>query len=238
MRQRTRRGIAALSLALALTACDASSSDDDAPSGTPAGTASTSTELSVDSEFTSSGTFQSHTPVRGARGVDLVLTVYPTKATPRTNEWYPGGSKFFTFTFQGYDLSRPLRAPFDTKRLMYLDTIEVTSATITADGGATEQPYSLDAVGADITFDPEPARGRFGMLITSPKGALEVRNQEIGAMSPDTRGLELTFRAVVHVERRAGSGRFMRRTVEQVVPIAIFASTEPTVATAIPENAS
>ncbi|MEO9324209.1 hypothetical protein ABFT23_12020 [Nocardioides sp. C4-1] len=237
MRSTLLRGVAAAVLALALAACDTSGGDE-TPAGTPAGTASAPADLAISSEFTSSGTFQSHTSVRGARGVDLVLTMYPTKATPRTNEWYPGGSKFFTFTFQGYDLSQPLRAPFDTKRLMYLETIEVTSATITANGGATERPYSLDAEAADVTFDPEPARSRFGMLITSPKGALEVRNQEIGPMSPDTRGVELTFRAVVHIEKRAGSGEYLTRTVKQVVPIAIFASDDPTVATPIPENAS
>ncbi|QCW50875.1 hypothetical protein FE634_11510 [Nocardioides dongxiaopingii] len=238
MRARLARGAAVATLALALTACDLVGSDEAAPSGTPAGTSSAAPDLTIDSEFTSSGTFQSHSSVRGARGIDLVLTLYPTKATPRTNEWYPEGSKFFTFTFQGYDLSQPLRASFDSKRLMYLDTIEVTSATVTADGGATERPYSLDAEAAEVTFDPEPARSRYGMLITSPKGALELRNQEIGSMSSDTRGVELTFRAVVHIETRAGSGKYLERTVEQVVPIAIFASEDPTVATEIPENAS
>ena len=44
--------------------------------------------------------------------IDYVYTLYPTKSTPRTNEWYPKGAKYFSFTFQAYDLDRELRDPF------------------------------------------------------------------------------------------------------------------------------
>ncbi len=57
-----------------------------------------------DSQFTRDGTFQSHVVLPEAPDLDFVYTIYPTKSTPRTNEWYPKGGKFFSFTFQAYDL--------------------------------------------------------------------------------------------------------------------------------------
>jgi hypothetical protein len=171
-------------------------------------------------------------------GLDFVYTLYPTKSTPRTNEWYPRGNKFFSFTFQAYDLTRKLRDPFATKRKVYLSHIAVTSQTKTTDGGRTQHPYELDGVAKDITFDPEPLSTRYGMLVTSPKGAFELRNQEIGAMSLGTRGLDLHFTATVWVQQSPGSTRFTRRLVRQTVPIAIFESRKPTEVASIPVDAN
>lgn len=192
----------------------------------------------IDSQFTSDGTFQSHLSVPGVPGVDFVYTMYPTKATPRTNEWYPGGRKYFTFTFTAYDLAQGLRDPFATKRKVYLETIDVTSRTITEDGPGKQEPYEVSGVGADITFDPEPLTTPNGMLVSSPKGAFELRNQSIGPVAKGTTGVELTFRAVVNVQTTAGGGQFVQRTVTQKVPVGIFASDEPTKATKIPVNAN
>ncbi|WP_205473994.1 hypothetical protein [Nocardioides sp. SYSU D00038] len=212
---------------------------DDDTGGTPApSTSATSAAPVFDSQFTRDGTFQSHIALPEAPGMDFVFTLYPTKATPRTNEWYPAGDKFFSFTFQGYDLDRGLRDPFRTKRKVYLDRIVVTSATTTTRGGATEEPYRLDVVAARATFDPEPVTTRRGMLVTSPKGAFELRNQRIGPVSRDTIGLTLSLTATVSVETRAGSGRFERVEVTQQVPIAIFDSDEVTEVADIPINAN
>ena len=156
----------------------------------------------------------------------------PTSGTRAARSTSPSPSRPTT-SAQG------LRDPFRTKRLVYLESIAVSSRTITADGGGTERPYRLQAQAADVTFDPEPVTSRrYGMLITSPKGAFELRNQAIRPTSPDTRGIELTFTAVVHVQQAAGSKRYVRRVVEQVVPIAIFESDEPTKAQQIPVNAN
>ncbi len=205
----------------------------------PAETPEKSAEADLyDSQFTRDGTFQSHISVEGAPGVDFVYTLYPTKSTPRTNEWYPRGAKFFSFTFQAYDLDRALRAPFATKRKVYLDRIEVTSRTVTSDGGRTQRPYALDAEARRITFDPQPLATERGMLVTSPKGAFELRNQKIRGTSLDTRGIELTFTATVSIQTSPGSSRFIERTVEQTVPIAIFESAEKTAKQKIPVNAN
>ena len=161
----------------------------------------TASETPYPSQFTRDGTFQSH---RKIDGMDFVYTLYPTKSTPRTNEWYPRGSKFFSFTFQVYDLDRGLRDPFTTKRLAYLDRITVDSNTVTYDGGRVEHPYRLDADAKRITFDPQPVSTKYGMLITSPKGAFELRNQRIKPTSLDTKGIDLIFTAVVWVEESAG----------------------------------
>ncbi|HEY0952200.1 hypothetical protein [Nocardioides sp.] len=225
-----------LALLLVTTGCSAldglTGSDD--PSSTPTTTPSAS-ETPYDSQFTRDGTFQSHIDVDG---MDFVYTLYPTKSTPRTNEWYPKGNKYFSFTFQAYDLDRRLRDKFATKRKVYLDHITVTSETKTTDGGRVQHPYRLDAVAKNITFDPEPVTTRYGMIITSPKGAFELRNQRIKPTSPDTRGIDLLFTATVWIQDSAGSTRFTKKVIRQKVPIAIFQSDKPTQAQSIPVDAN
>lgn len=238
IRRTAPRLAAALVAVLALGGCQLVGGGDssDTPETAPA-TSAAASELVVDSEFTSDGSFQSHLSATGLKGVDFVYTVYPTRATPRTSEWYPKGAKYFTFTFQAYDLSRGLRDAFATKRKVYLDTVKVTSDTITADGGKTQHPYKLDVKAAKATFDPEPLTTDMGMLVTSPKGAFELRNQKIRTVSKDTRGINLTFTAVVRVQTGAGGDTYARRVVKQVVPIAIFASDKTTPTSKIPLNA-
>jgi hypothetical protein len=216
----------------AIDALTGGGSDGPTSSSTPAPSAS---PTPYDSQFTRDGTFQSHIKVNG---LDFVYTLYPTKSTPRTNEWYPKGSKFFSFTFQAYDLNRGLRARFATKRKVYLSHIRVTSRTRTTEGGRTQHPYSLDAVASDITFDPEPVTTQYGMIITSPKGAFELRNQRIRATSLDTRGIDLMFVATVHIQTAPGSTEFYERTIRQTVPIAIFESDQRTKVASIPIDAN
>ncbi len=236
LRRGPRAALLTLTLSLALSGCSLLSgtgASSEAPaSATPTPTA---TETPYDSQFTRDGTFQSHIDIDG---VDFVYTLYPTKSTPRTNEWYPRGNKFFSFTFQAYDLDRGLRDRYKTKRKVYLERIKVTSITKTAKGRGDSRPYSLDAEARRITFDPEPLTTRYGMIITSPKGAFELRNQRIRPMSANTRGVDLMFTARVWVEKRAGSGRFTRREIKQTVPIAIFESKKPTQVASIPVNAN
>lgn len=239
--RRARRplvAVAAVVLSVLLSSCSAidgltGGGDDpveaESPSATP-------TQAVYDSQFTRDGTFQSHVDVNG---VDFVYNMYPTKATPRTNEWYPRGNKFFSFTFGAYDLDRGLRDPFATKRKVYLANIKVTSRTVLNDGSkGTERPYELEADAKTITFDPEPVATKYGMLITSPKGAFELRNQKIREMALDTHGLDLTFTATVWIQDSAGaSTSYYKREIKQKVPIAIFPSEEETVVTKIPINA-
>jgi hypothetical protein len=237
---RRLRGAAALVSAVAvLTALSGCSvvdglTNNDDPSASPSASP-TASETPYDSEFTRDGTFQSHIEING---MDFVYTLYPTKATPRTNEWYPKGNKYFTFTFQAYDLDQDIRDPFKTKRLVYLDRIKVTSTVKTPDGTNDEHPYELNAIAKKITFDPEPESTSRGMLITSPKGAFELRNQTIKPTADDTIGIDLTFAATVWVEKKAGSGDFTKKTIKQRVPIAIFPSDTPTEAQDIPVDAN
>ncbi|WP_126688248.1 hypothetical protein [Nocardioides ferulae] len=195
----------------------------------------TTSEAFFNSQFTRDGTFQSHIDVEG---LDFVYTLYPTKSTPRTNEWYPRGSKFFSFTFQAYDLEQKLRDPFATKRKVYLEHIKVTSRTTREGGGKAQRPYELDRVAEKITFDPEPLTTKYGMLITSPKGAFELRNQRIKPTALNTRGIDLTFTATVWIQRKAGGTEFYKREIKQTVPVAIFESEEKTQVAQIPVNAN
>lgn len=204
----------------------------DAP--TPAASASNSA-APFESEFTRDGTFQSHDTVND---IDFVFTIWPTKATPRTNEWYPRGEKRFSFTFQAYDMARDFRDSFSSKRQTFLQHIKVSS-TITRRGGTVEDgDYRLDATARSITFDPEPLANQWGMLVTSPKGSFELRNQTIGDLPSDTIGVTLRFEATVWVERAAGKPDVEPSVITQEVPIAIFASDTPTVQQKIPLNAN
>ncbi|WP_193614940.1 hypothetical protein [Nocardioides lijunqiniae] len=235
VRRGLRATVAGLTLALALSGCSMLDGQDEPEAETTPAPSQTAVQNAVDSQFTRDGTFQSHIDIDG---VDFVYTMYPTKSTPRTNEWYPGGNKFFTVTLQGYDLDRGLRDKFATKRKVYLDRVSVRSTTMTEAGPGTETPYRLNVDARKVTFDPEPVTTDKGMLITSPKGSFELRNQKIGAMSPDTRGVTLAFNATVWIEESPGSKKFYKRQVRQSVPIAIFESDTPTVATRIPINSN
>lgn len=240
---RTRPGralvtaLGATALTLALSSCsvlEGFTGGDDEP--TAAATTTTTTDAYYQSQFTRDGTFQSHIELDK---VDFVYTLYPTKSTPRTNEWYPAGSKYFSFTFQAYDLARGLRDPFETKRKVYLSTVSVTTQTVRSDGGPAEQPYSLQVNAQTVTLDPEPLKlDPYGMLITSPKGAFELRNQEIAGSAPATIGIDMTLSAKVFIETSPGSQRFVEQTITQQVPIAIFTSDDATVATSIPVDAN
>lgn len=234
---RRRAGAALVAVAaLLLSGCSAISdlTSNDDPSETPSATPSAS-PTPYESQFTRDGTFQSHINIDN---LDYVYTLYPTKSTPRTNEWYPKGSKYFSFTFQAYDLDREIRDPFKTKRKVWLDRIRVTSEVILYEGTSSERPYELDAKAKNVTFDPEPLAGRYGMLITSPKGAFELRNQEITETSMDTKGIDLVFSATVWAETRAGSDKYTKKVIKQRVPIAIFPSEQPTEAQSIPVDAN
>ena len=133
-------------------------------------------ETPYDSQFTRDGTFQSHIEIDG---LDFVYTLYPTKSTPRTNEWYPKGNKFFSFTFQAYDLtarsatrSRPSARSTSTASRSPRRPRPPTAARPSTPTASTPTPKN-------VTFDPEPLTTKYGMLITSPKGAFELRNQTI-----------------------------------------------------------
>lgn len=219
-------------VAMATVGCTSSNTEPEAP--TPAPT--NAVEESVfDSQFTKDGTYQSHIEIDG---VDFVYTVWPTKATPRTNEWYPGGDKTFSFTLQAYDLRREFEDPFDSKRNVYLETIRVTSTTTTESGRSSQQPYRLDALASTITFDPEPLVSNGNMLITSPKGAFELRNQVIGTLASDTIGVTLVFEALVYIQSSAVSSTYKAEMIREEVPIRIFPSTIPTESQEIPYTAN
>jgi hypothetical protein len=225
--------LAATALLSGCSAFDSLTSSDDP---TPTAAASpTATATPYPSQFTRDGTFQSHIKING---MDYVYTLYPTKSTPRTNEWYPKGNKYFSFTFQAYDLNRGIRDPFATKRRAYLSRIQVDSETVTYHGGRVQHPYELDADAKTVTFDPEPVSTQYGMLITSPKGAFELRNQRIKPTSSDTKGIDLHFTATVWVQTAPGSTDYVKKVIRQKVPIAIFQSDQPTKAQSIPVDAN
>lgn len=177
------------------------------------------TPIPFNSEFTRDGTYQSHQMLDG---IDFVYTIWASKTTPRTHEWFPKGDKYFSFTFQGYDMRRRLRDPFRTKRLIWLQKISVGSRTTTKEGAA-ESPYHLKAYAPDVTFDPQALQKRgMGMLITSPKGSFEIRNQDIKDMAKDTTGVTLRFHATVHIQNHAGHLGYHTQVISLTLPIAIF----------------
>jgi len=186
------------------------------------------------SQFTRDGTYQSHINIDN---VDYVFTLFANKATPRTNLWYARGDKVFSMSLTAYDLDRRLRDPFATKRKVWLGDIRVTSSTRNP-GHGSQSPYHLDARAARITFDPEPQRDRHGMLITSPKGSFELRNQKIGSVAVGTVGVTLHYTATVYAQAGAHSARYRRHVLHLNVPITIFPGTARTAHQAIPLDAN
>lgn len=231
--------VGSAALLLSLAACsesDPAATAEDTSADTAADTTEEA-ELPFNSEFSRDGTYQSHQIINGT---DFVYTLWAAKTTPRMQEWLAAGDKYFSFTFQAYDTRRRLRDPFATKRMVWLDRIRVSSVTSAA-SGAVEAPYRLNEYAADVTFDPEARELRNrGMLISSPKGAFELRNQVIKDMAADTEGITLSFEAVVWVQERAGTNKYRKRVIRQQVPIAIFESEEGEATTPqpVPYNAS
>lgn len=221
----------ALSLVLVLTGCstikDLTGIDLNPGAAPESVAASSSVSSAADvftSEFTRDGTYTSHTK---KSGVDYVLTVWPSKKTPWTNQWRPSGSKFFSFTFQAYDTNVPLRSKFSKKRKVYLADVTVTSVTQTTSGNTTS-PLTLALNPLKDSWDPSPTTSKYGALITNPKGTFERRNEEIGSLDADTYGLTLTFAFNVKTETKAGSKKYTKNTITVQVPIRIYLSSEPT----------
>ncbi|MFT4300100.1 MAG: hypothetical protein QM597_10745 [Aeromicrobium sp.] len=226
--KRPLASIIAITLLASLAACDLNESKDTAPAPVPSATTPTvGPEEATGSMFTDNGTFMSRTTIDG---IDFVLTLYPTDATPYTHEWYPKGDKFFTMSMTAYDTERGERDPYATKRMVYFDRLTVTSIAVDADGDTVGlEPYRLDEQPARITFDPEPlADPQYGLLITSPKGAFELRDQVIGDLDPSVRMVTLQFRADVWAQNTAGSSDMNRHTIDVEIPMVIFDSDEET----------
>ena len=226
----------ALVLGLALTAAACSSGS---PSGEPTPVPTQAvTETGADeptgSMFTDNGTFTSSTTIDG---IEYVLTIYPTAVTPFTHQWYPGGDKLFTMSMTAYDTDRAERDPFASKRVVFLDRVSVSSVA-TGESGNTvgTEPYRLDEQAARVTLDPEPlADPAYGMVITSPKGAFELRDQVIGTLDAKVREVTLSFRATVWAQNAAGSAQLNRQDISTEVPIVIFPSTKDTTTVTDPD---
>ncbi len=234
-RTRTLLTRTALVVGLALTAAACS---DGAPAAEPTPVPSQTTETGADeptgSMFTDNGTFTSSTTIDG---LEYVLTIYPTAATPFTHQWYTGGDKLFTISMTSYDTDRDERDPFATKRVVYLDRVSISSVA-TDEAGATvgTEPYRLEEQAARVTLDPEPlADPTYGMVITSPKGAFELRDQVIGDLDAKVSKVTLSFRATVWAQNAPGAGQLNRQEISAEIPIMIFASTEDTTTVEAPD---
>lgn len=232
-RRRALAGTAVATLTLVLAGCRFPGLPQSPSTPGASTSASAAADPGANVQFTHDGTYQSHT---GYDGVDFVLTAYPSKQTPRTHEWYARGKKYFNWTFQAYDLRVPLRAPFESKRKVYLDTVRVTS-TLTPRRGAGGG-YHVSARAQRITFDPQPATGPHGMLITSPKGSLELRNQFIPTLPMGTTRITLHFRLVAWVEGTPTSPAYTKHVISEQIPIEIYPGRTRTVAANVPVDAS
>lgn len=191
-----------------------------------------------DSQFSKNGVSNVY---KNIAGIDYVLSIFPSQATPRSDQWYPKGDKLFTFTFQAYDLNVDLKAPYASKRLVYLGNVNISS-DVTLSGhteSSARSPYTVNGQAASLTFDPEPNTFRsYGMRITSPKGVYEMRNQVIGDLPDESIGITLHFKFYVTVQRAAGQDAWDAQEIDIDIPIGIFESDEPTPIRDVPVDAA
>ncbi|MCI1650505.1 hypothetical protein [Bifidobacterium tibiigranuli] len=223
-------------LSLPSSSPSATASDAAATSKTPDDASGKHSKTGFLSPFSANGAVHIYTNIEG---IDYVLAVYPSQTTPDPSAWYPKGDKLFSMNLQAYDLSTDLRAPYLNKRMVYLSTVSITS-TLTTMSGATGSSSSFVRHGnaAQLTFDPEPlVNGNAGILLMSPKGIFDMRNQTIGDLPLDTIGITLHMQFSVHVQRTAGSPLYDDRTVGMDVPIGITPSTKATVSKSVPVDA-
>ena len=109
----------------------------DGPSGPAASSDASAAAVTFDSQFTRDGTFQSHVGCpRRRTWTSSTRSTRPSRHHGPTSGTRRG--QFFSFTFQAYDLAQKLRAPFATKRKVWLSHVMISSATIMSSGAATE----------------------------------------------------------------------------------------------------
>lgn len=194
------------------------------------------TASGIPSVFSEQGSVQLHQAING---IDYVLTLWPTRATPNPSKWYPKGKKYFNLTFTSYDEGTKLRAKFSKKRKVYLSRVQISSTTVGAnDTDSSTTPYWLDTEARKVTLDPDAVHTSRGMRITSPKGSFEIRNQAIGSLNTGATGVKLKFVAYVSAQSSAGSKHYDKEVIKQTIPIAITPSTERTKAKSIPFDAN
>lgn len=185
--------------------------------------------LQFASVFTDMGSV--HPTVDVADQLQLKLDVWTEQ---KTHDWTPLADKRFSFVIGVYDNRVPAAAPFDQKRRVYMSNLTVTAKTSTA-SGVVETPYTLNTDPLKVTLDPEALRSEqgLGLLITSPKGGLQLESQQIGVVADDTQGVMLDFAMQLSFENSPLSNTYTTQIVHQYVPIAIFseavaAATTPT----------
>jgi hypothetical protein len=187
------------------------SSDSETATATP-----TAVPLEFDSVFTDMGSVHQNQMV--ANQLQLQLDMWTEQ---KTHEWYTDAQKTFSFVIDVTDLNTTTDAPFATKRQVYMSSLSVT-ATTTTDSGVVETPLVLSVNPVEATLDPEALSSPYGLLITSPKGGLQMVDNIIGPLADDTYGLTLDFSMIVSAEAVAGTGSFVTQTIHQTVPVAVF----------------
>jgi len=213
-------GLVAL-LTVGLTGCSSTGLFGESPLG---GSADTSTPTSTptveplvfDSVFTDMGSVHQNQMV--ANQLQLQLDMWTEQ---KTHEWYTDAQKKFSFVIDVTDLTTTTDAPFATKRQVFMSSLSVT-ATTTTDSGVVETPLVLSVNPVEATLDPEALTSAYGLLITSPKGGLQMVDNIIGPLAADTYGLTLDFSMIISAEAVAGTGSYVTQTIHQTVPVAVF----------------
>lgn len=257
-RRAAARGVFASALAIAATVALAGCStistlfgsgpapfEQQQPTAAPAAAnpATTANGLEFNSVFTDFGSI--HPRVSIGPDLELELDMWTEQ---KTHEWYAPTEKVFSFVVNVHDNRVPEDAPFEQKRRVFMSNITVTSAT-SANSGVMENPFVLNADPTKITRDPEALRSEYGLLVTAPKGGLQVEGNRIGQLAADTYGLTLDFAFQLVIEgaasnipgggfdqhgyTSAGYNGFTTQVVHIPVPIAIFTQPLPT-STSVP----
>jgi hypothetical protein len=227
---RIAAAIAAAALAVTLSACDtfgplpgSEQAESVAPTPTPTETCG---NFGFESVFSAYGTIYQSMEV--APNLTLYLNMWTDQ---KTHDWYydtPG--KQVHAVLNVIDSAVPLEAPFAQKRKVYMSDYGLDVTTVTSDGSPSVTTYTERSNPRDLTLDPEALHhGRDQLLITSPKGALNlmypVDIDKGMLMTESTIGLNVRFSFTLHSRDVISSKAYSTRPYTMDVPIAIFTPT-------------
>lgn len=210
---------AVLVAGLAMSGCSQVSAVIEAATGNPAPVASASASA-FESDFTDDGSVT--LPIDVADSLEVRIEAWAVDSK-QTSEWTASAENTFGMAVNAYDYRVPEKAVLEQKRRVYLSLITITS-TLSPSQETGAFQFSADP----RTLVPsDTLRSDRGLLLNGYQGGLLIPETVIPPLPADTTGITLEVTLTLAVEGTADDeGSFQELTVQQPLPIAIFADGE------------